>query len=215
MHLVALTGGIASGKSTVSARLAELGAVIVDADKLAREVVEPGTDALQKISDTFGADLIGPDGCLDRPALGKRVFGQPEQLQKLNAITHPAVHRLGLERITAAGEADPGAIVVYDVPLLLEASKRPYDFDFVVVVSAKEETRVKRLVELRGMSEVDARSRVGSQATEAERLAIADAVIDTNGTLDETIAQADAVWQTVRALPGIGARSATASGAGA
>ncbi|RFA09372.1 dephospho-CoA kinase [Subtercola boreus] len=212
MHLVALTGGIASGKSTVAARLAEHGAVIVDADKLAREVVEPGTEALRQLSDTFGADLIRPDGSLDRPALGKRVFGQPAQLQKLNDITHPAVHRLGLERITAAGAADPEAIVVYDVPLLLEATRRPYDFEFVIVVSAEEETRVRRLIELRGMSEVDARSRIGSQATEAERLAVADTVIDSNGTLGETRAQVDALWETLKALPGTGARSAAASG---
>ncbi|RFA14722.1 dephospho-CoA kinase [Subtercola boreus] len=202
MHLIALTGGIASGKSTVAARLAELGAVIIDADRLAREVVEPGTDALQQIGDTFGADLIQTDGTLDRPGLGKRVFGQPEQLQKLNAITHPAVHRLALARMAAAEAADPEAIVIYDVPLLVESrSKRPFDFEFAVVVSAAEETRVGRLVELRGMSEVDARSRVGSQSTEAERLAIADAVIDSNGTLGQTLAQVDALWQTLRALP--------------
>ncbi|PPF86188.1 dephospho-CoA kinase [Subtercola sp. Z020] len=214
MHLVALTGGIASGKSTVAARLAEHGAVIVDADKLAREVVEPGTDALRQIAETFGSDLLRPDGSLDRPALGQRVFGQPEQLQKLNAITHPAVHRLGMERFAEAEAADPDAIVVYDVPLLVEASDRPYDFELVVVVSADDETRVRRLVDLRGMAEQDARRRVGSQASEAERLAVADHVIDSTGTLDETLAQVDALWTTLEALPQSGARSATASGAG-
>ncbi|RFA21265.1 dephospho-CoA kinase [Subtercola boreus] len=212
MHLVALTGGIASGKSTVAARLAELGAVIIDADRLAREVVEPGTDALRHIAEAFGQEVLQPDGSLDRPALGSRVFGQPQNLQKLNDITHPAVHQLGLERIAAAEAADPDAIVVYDVPLLLEASRRPYDFELAIVVSAAEETRVRRLVEIRGMTEADARSRIASQASEAERLAIADVVIDSNGTLGQTLDQVGELWTTLTALPGTAAEAAAASG---
>lgn len=199
MHLVALTGGIASGKSTVATRLAEHGAVIIDADRLAREVVEPGTDALRQIAETFGPELVSADGSLDRPALGKLVFGHPERLLALNAITHPAVHRLTAQRIRQAEAVDPEAIVVYDVPLFVEA-KRPFEFELVAVVSASDETRVARLVDHRGMSEQDARSRVGSQAPESERLAVADVVIDSNGTLDQTLRQADDLWTRLKSL---------------
>jgi dephospho-CoA kinase len=199
--LVALTGGIASGKSTVARRLARLGAVVVDADVLAREVVEPGTPALARIAEKFGAHVIAADGSLDRAALGAIVFGDDEARRALNAITHPAVGERSRALFDAAHAADPDAVVVYDVPLLIDGhgNGRVDEFDRVIVVSADEETRARRLVELRGMDEAEARRRIASQAPEAARLAIADDVIDTTGTLEQTLAQVDALWQRLRA----------------
>ncbi|GAA0995090.1 dephospho-CoA kinase [Subtercola frigoramans] len=199
MYLIGLTGGIASGKSTVATRLAEHGAVHIDADQLAREAVEPGTDALQQISDTFGSQLILPDGTLDRPALGALVFGHPDELAKLNAIVHPAVQQLTRSHIAEAEQHDPNAIVVYDVPLLAE-SNLPHRFNLIVVVNASDETRVGRLIANRGMSRSEAHTRIASQASEAERLALADIVIDSDGTLAETLGQADALWSRLVTL---------------
>jgi dephospho-CoA kinase len=193
-----LTGGIASGKSTIARRLAEHGAVHIDADQLARTVVEPGTDGLRRIREVFGDDVIAADGGLDRPALGRRVFGHPEQLARLNAIVHPAVRALTRTLISEAARRDPDAVVVYDVPLLVEAAV-DHPFDLIVVAHADEATRLARLVDLRGMSEADAASRLGSQVGDAERLAVADVVIDTGGTLEQTLEQADALWERVRA----------------
>jgi dephospho-CoA kinase len=195
--LVALTGGIASGKSTVARRLAELGAVVVDADRVAREVVEPGTPGLARIAQEFGTDVIAPDGTLDRAALGAIVFGDGAARALLNAITHPAVGERSRALFAAALEADPDAVVVYDVPLLVNerGETRADEFDRVIVVTADEETRVRRLVELRGMDEAEARRRIASQAPESARLAIADDVIDANGTLEHTLAQVDALWE--------------------
>ena len=199
MYLIGLTGGIASGKSSVASRLAERGAVVVDADKVAREVVEPGTPALAAIADHFGAGVLTADGSLDRAALGAIVFSDPEQRLVLNGITHPAVWERTRALIAEAEARDPGAVVVYDVPLLLEGKgKRPIDFDLVVVVDASAATRLRRLVELRGLTEQEAKHRIDSQATDAERLAIADVVIDSDGALERTLAQADALWESVR-----------------
>ena len=192
MYLIGLTGGIASGKSLVSARLAQLGAVIVDADVLAREVVEPGTDGLAQIVEHFGPAVITPDGSLDRPALGAIIFSDPEQREKLNAITHPAVWRRARELFDRAAVDD---VVVYDVPLLVEGAKgRQLDFDLIVVVNASTETRLQRLMELRGMTREEAMHRLNSQASDTERLAVADVVIDNNGTIEETLEQVDALW---------------------
>jgi dephospho-CoA kinase len=201
MLLVALTGGIASGKSTVARRLAEHGAVIVDADLVARQVVEPGEPALAAIAETFGAGMIADDGSLDRAALGALVFSDPEGRLKLNAITHPAVLARSRELFAAAGEADPDAIVVYDIPLLVEAGRHD-EFDLVVVVHAATETRVARMVELRGMAREEALHRIHSQATDTDRFSIADVVIDADGSLDETLAQTDALWENLRARVG-------------
>lgn len=201
MLLVALTGGIASGKSTVARRLAEHGAVVVDADQVAREVVEPGEPALRRIAEEFGADMIAADGTLDRAALGAVVFSDPEARQRLNEITHPAVLERSRARFAEAAAADPHAIVVYDIPLLVEAG-RTDEFDLVVVVHAAAETRVSRMVELRGMTRDEAQHRLRSQATDTDRLAIADVVIDADGTLDETLAQTDALWANLRARVG-------------
>ena len=201
MLLVALTGGIASGKSFVARRLAEHGAVIVDADQVARQVVEPGEPALAAIAAEFGPGVIAADGSLDRAALGAIVFQDPEGRQRLNAITHPAVLQRSRDLFAAAGAADPHAIVVYDIPLLVEAG-RTDEFDLVVVVQAAIETRVARMIELRGMTREEAMHRIQSQATDAERLAIADVVIDADGRPEETLAQTDALWENLSARVG-------------
>jgi dephospho-CoA kinase len=198
MLLVALTGGIASGKSTVARRLEEHGAVIVDADQVARQVVEPGEPALTRIAEEFGPGVIAADGSLDRAALGAIVFSDPEGRQRLNAITHPAVLDRSRALFAAAGEADPEAIVVYDIPLLVEAG-RSDEFDLRVVVHAATETRVSRMIELRGMTREEALHRINSQATDTDRFAIADVVIDADGTLEHTLEQTDALWENLRA----------------
>jgi dephospho-CoA kinase len=198
MYLIGLTGGIASGKSTIATRLAEHGAVVIDADVLSREVVEPGTPGLAAIAARFGPDVIGPDGALDRPALGAVVFSDDQARADLNAIVHPEVKRRSHARIAEAS-ADPAAIVVYDVPLLVETG-RADEFDLVVVASAPESVRTERLVELRGLDRGEAERRIAAQATEAQRTAVADVVIDTAGTLAQTLEQVDAVWG--RALSG-------------
>jgi len=202
VHLIGLTGGIASGKSAVAQRLASHGAVVIDADALAREVVEPGTPGLAAIAERFGDGLVTADGALDRPALGAIIFADAQARLDLNAITHPLVQQRARELMAAADARDPSAVVVYDVPLLLEASAQDgyHRFEQIVVVEAEPATRIRRLVELRGMSEADAARRIASQATDAERRAIADIVIDSNGTLDQTLAQADALWEQLRAL---------------
>ena len=198
MLLVALTGGIASGKSTVARRLEEHGAVVVDADQVARQVVEPGEPALARIAEEFGAGVIAADGSLDRAALGAIVFSDPEGRQRINAITHPAVLDRSRALFAVAGEADPDAIVVYDIPLLVEAG-RSDEFDLRVVVHAATETRVRRMIDLRGMTREEALHRINSQATDTDRFAIADVVIDADGTLEHTLEQTDALWENLRA----------------
>ena len=198
MRLIGLTGGIASGKSTVAGRLASHGAVVVDADALAREVVRPGAPALAEIQHMFGDEVIGSDGGLDRAALGAIVFSDPAKRLLLNNITHPAVWRRARELFAAAEAADPAGVIVYDVPLLGEAAAdRPISFDLVVVVHTDADVRIDRLVTLRGMTPADASARLAAQATDAERLALADVVIDANGTLEDTLEQVDALWDRV------------------
>jgi len=194
--LLALTGGIASGKSTVSAMLAAHGAVVVDADAIVRDVQAAGSPVLRSIAEEFGAEVLRPDGSLDRPALGARVFGHPERLAALNALVHPAVREESARRFAAAFAEDPAAVVVYDVPLLAEARSGDA-WDLVVVVHAPAEVRTRRLVEGRGMTEDEARSRIASQASDEERLALADVVIDTDGTMDATRRQVDELWARV------------------
>lgn len=199
VYLLALTGGIASGKSLVASRLAELGAVHIDADLLARDVVEPGSPGLAEIEAEFGPDVIQGDGTLDRAALGAIIFTDPDRRAKLNAITHPRVRDLTRQRIADAVAADPDAIIVYDVPLLAEArGDAPMKFDAIVVVHADTETRIRRMVELRGMKRQEAVHRLNSQASDTERLAIADVVLDNNGTPEQLLAQVDALWAQLR-----------------
>ena len=204
MQLIGLTGGIAAGKTVVADRLAELGAVRIDADRLAREVVEPGTPALAEIARRFGPDVIAPDGSLDRPALGAVVFQDPDARRDLEAITHPAVRALSAARMAAAGEADADAVVVYDIPLLVE-SGRVDEFDRIVVVHAPREERIRRLVELRGMSPEEAERRIASQAADEDRLAVADVVVDSGVSLASTLAQTDRLWANLAG--GVGGRS--------
>lgn len=196
MYLIGLTGGIAAGKSVVARRLSELGAVHIDADLLAREVVEPGTDALATIAMEFGPEVLDGSGRLDRAALGAVVFSDREKLTALEQITHPAVKELAAKRMSEVETRDPSAVIVYDVPLLVEATALQ-SYDLVVVVSASREERIRRLVELRGMTRADAERRISSQATDEQRLAIADIVIDSNGTLEQTIEQVDRLWERV------------------
>jgi dephospho-CoA kinase len=199
VFVIALTGGIAAGKSTVARRFAEHGAVVIDADRLAREAVEPGTPGLAAIAERFGPGVIDGDGRLDRPALGAIVFADEEARLDLNGITHPAVAALLKERLAETAATDPDAIVVYDVPLLAESGgRRGGLFRFVVVVEAPAEVRVQRLIELRGMAADEAARRVAAQASDEERRALADVVIDTSGSLDETAQQTDAAWIQVR-----------------
>lgn len=194
--LLALTGGIASGKSTIAALLAGRGAVVVDADAIVREVQAPGSPVLSAIAREFGDDVLTAEGALDRPALGARVFGHPDRLAALNALVHPAVRAESQRRFDEAFARDPAAVVVYDVPLLAEA--RAGDaWDLVIVAHAPAETRVRRLIEGRGLSEADARARVGSQASDEDRLALADVVIDTSTTMDDTRSQVDDLWARI------------------
>lgn len=196
MPLVALTGGIASGKSTIARRLADRGAVVVDADAIVREVQQPGSPVLARIAAEFGDEMLAEGGALDRAALGARVFGDPEAIGRLNAIVHPAVQEESARRFAAAFAADPAAVVVYDVPLLVEA-RADDPWELVVVAHAPAEVRARRLVELRGMSEQDAAARLASQASDDARLAMADVVIDTSGTIADTLAQADELWESL------------------
>ncbi len=196
MQLIGLTGGIASGKSTVATRLAHHGAVIIDADQLARDVVEPGSHTLDAIHRRFGDSVIAPDGSLNRSALGARVFASAADRKELNKITHPAVWERARELIEAAQAHNPHAIVVYDVPLLVEGENhRANDFSLVVVTRADWQTRLDRLVRLRGMSPREATARLTAQASDVERAAVADVVINTRGTLQETHRQVDALWR--------------------
>jgi len=208
MPLIALTGGIASGKSTIATRLAEHGAVVVDADAIVRDVQQPGSPVLDEIVREFGADVIRPDGSLDRAGLGARVFGDDDAIARLNRIVHPAVRAESQRRFDEAFAADPDAVVVYDVPLLVEA-RVDDPWELIVVAHAPADVRLRRLVELRGMSETDAAARVASQVDDSARLAVADVVIDTTGTIDDTIRQVDELWAR---LPDLVARNARGSG---
>ncbi|MCX2969003.1 MULTISPECIES: dephospho-CoA kinase [Streptomyces] len=194
MLSVGLTGGIGAGKSEVARLLASYGAVVVDADRIAREVVEPGTEGHAAVVAEFGEGVLGPDGALDRPALGRIVFADDERRAALNAIVHPLVGARSAELQRAAGG---DAVVVHDVPLLTENGLAPL-YDVVVVVDASQETRLRRLTELRGMPEDEARARMAAQATRAERRAVADHVIDNDGPLEALEPQVRALWESLR-----------------
>jgi dephospho-CoA kinase len=196
VYLIGLTGGIASGKSTVARRLVEHGAVHIDADELARRVVEPGKPAYDAIVAEFGRDVLRHDGTLDRAKLGEVVFADDAARSRLNAIVHPAVRELSAKLFAKAEAEDPDAVVVYDVPLLVEASV-DHPFDLVVVTNAPRRTQVERLVEDRGFDPIQAEARVDAQVDNTARLAIADAVIDTDGSMAHTISQTDALWHRI------------------
>ena len=195
MLRIGLTGGIGAGKSTVSAAFSECGGIIVDGDVIAREVVEPGTEGLAALVDAFGEDILLPDGALNRPGLAAKAFVDDEQRAKLNSIVHPLVGRRREEIIAAVSE---DAVVVEDIPLLVETGMAPM-FPLVVVVHADEKTRVERLIK-RGMDEADARARIAAQASEEQRRAIADVLLDNSGSQGELVERARDIWYQ-RVLP--------------
>lgn len=186
-----MTGGIASGKSLAATRLRELGAVVIDADALAREVVEPGTQGLARVVDAFGPGMLGEEGRLDRAKLAAAVFGDPQQLAVLNRIIHPLVREQAAAMATAAPQ---GAVVVQDIPLLVESGQGPA-FHLVIVVDAPDDVRVRRMIEHRQMSEQEAVARMAAQASREVRLAAADVVLDNSGTPEALLQQVDRLWQ--------------------
>lgn len=200
MILVGLTGGIGSGKSTVASGLARRGAEVVDADAIAREIVEPGGPAYRPVVDRFGPGVVGPDGRLDRPALAAVVFSDPGALADLNRLTHPVIARVMAERTAAAAErAD---VVVLDIPLLDVATRDRFSFAAIVVVDTPEDLAVERLVAHRGFSEADARARIANQIGRERRRELADMVIDNSGDRDALEAEVDRVWAWLEVLGG-------------
>ena len=191
MWKIGVTGGIGSGKSTVSQRLQDLGAVIIDADKVAREIVEPGQPALEELDAAF-AGVLNEDGTLNRAELARQAFATPEATEKLNSITHPRI-RERTNALFAQAEQAGEDVVVYDMPLLIENGETSR-VDHVLVVDAPDEVRVRRLVESRGLDESDAKARIKAQIDRDSRLAAADTVMDNGGTVDELLAQVDRFW---------------------
>ena len=193
MQRIGLTGGIAAGKSVAARRLAELGAVVVDSDALAREAVAVGSPGLAAVVEAFGEAVLDADGALDRAALAALVFTDDERRRTLEGIVHPVVRRLAAEREAAAATADPGAVVVHDIPLLVETGQAE-SFHLVVVVHAPALLRVERLVRLRGMQRAQAEARIGAQTSDEARLAAADVVLDGSGSDADLRAQVDDLW---------------------
>jgi dephospho-CoA kinase len=191
---VGLTGGIGSGKSEVSRRLAAHGAVIIDADVAARAVVAPGTPGLSRVAEAFGVGVLGPDGALDRERLGAIVFRDPDSRATLNAIVHPLVGEwMRAAERAAVAASDGHVIIVHDVPLLAE-NRRAGDFDLVIVVDVPPELQLERLVSQRGMAPDQARGRMAAQASREQRLAVADLVIDNSGSLADLDRRVAGVW---------------------
>ncbi|WP_320416858.1 dephospho-CoA kinase [Arthrobacter jinronghuae] len=202
MLKVGLTGGIAAGKSLVARTLVQCGAVLVDADALAREVVEPGTEGLAAVVEAFGPRILAADGSLDRPALAAVVFGDEERRAVLNGIIHPLVRARAAQ---LAAEAPPDGILVQDIPLLVETGQAG-NFDFVLVVEAPEDVRLERMVRMRGMDPEAARARIAAQATPEQRAEAADVVLHNTGTPEELVAAVRRLWET-RLVPLNEARS--------
>lgn len=191
MITIGLTGGIGSGKSTVSSRLAELGAFIVDADLVAREIVEPGQPALAELAEAFDG-VLNPDGTLNRAELARQAFATPEATEKLNAITHPRISAR-TEELFKQGRESGAQVLVYDMPLLIENGEVD-KVDHVLVVDAPDELRIDRLVQHRGLDEDDARRRIAAQIDRATRLNVADTVLDNSGTVEQLLEQVDDFW---------------------
>jgi dephospho-CoA kinase len=193
--LVGLTGGIGSGKSTVSASLAARGAVVIDADAITRALQQPGQPVFDAMVEAFGPGIVASDGTLDRPAVAAIVFNDPDARKRLEALVHPAV---GAEMVRLLGaHAGTDRIVIYDVPLLVESGKKGYGF--VIVVDVDPEVAVQRLVAHRGFDEADARARIANQVSRAERCAVADVVVDNSGTLADLEPQLDRLWAALLA----------------
>ena len=196
MKKVGLTGGIGSGKSTVARMLGSAGFAVVDADQIAREIMEPGSPVLDEVAAEFGADLIGDDGALNRGELARRAFATTEDTKRLNEITHPAIRAESERRFDAAEEAGEQA-VIYDMPLLVDLGLDK-DMDLTVVVDVDKDERIRRLVAKRGLDEADARARMAQQIADEDRLAAADVVIDNNGPLDALDAQVAALVEKIK-----------------
>lgn len=196
MLSVGLTGGIGSGKSTVARALEERGAVIVDADVIAREVVAPGTPGLAAVVESFGPEVLDDDGALDRPALARVVFADPAARERLERITHPLV---GQESARRAAEAGPGAVVVHDVPLIVEKGLADR-YDLVVVVGADQDVRLARLLSDRGMAREEALARINAQADDDERRAVADVWLDNSGSLEQLVPAVDRLWTRLQGM---------------
>lgn len=194
MRMVGLTGGIGAGKSAVASRLAALGAVIVDADRLAREVVEPGTEGLARVVATFGDEVLTAEGALDRAALARVVFADDAARQRLEQITHPLVRRKTAELVASAPD---DAVVVNDVPLIVEKNMAGL-YELVIVVFAALETRLDRLTRMRGMTRDDAMARIARQATDEQRRAVADIAIDNDGTPEDLDRAVAAAWARIQ-----------------
>lgn len=198
--LVALSGGIGSGKSSVSALLAEKGAVIIDADAVAKELQEPGAEVFIKMVERFGDEIVGPDGRLDRPKIAEIVFNDKQALKDLNKIAHPTVRRVMADR--ADDQAQTDKVVVVDTPLLDESTNTRRDWDGVIIVDLPPELAVERLIAHRGFNESDAWARINNQQTREERLEGADFVVDNSGTPDDLPAKVDELWALIAQLPG-------------
>jgi dephospho-CoA kinase len=191
--LIALTGGIGSGKSTVARRWVELGATEIDADVLAREVVKPGTLGLEQVVQAFGQGVLAADGSLDRAALAKVAFSSEEKRKQLEGILHPLIQDLALSKVS-----EQSGVIVYTIPLFVESNSK-LSFDRVVAISCDEQVRVQRLVSSRGMTEPEAISRISAQASDQQREGVADIVIDSNCSMEELIAKADLVFRSFEA----------------
>jgi dephospho-CoA kinase len=188
---IGLTGGIGAGKSVVAARLGELGALVIDADRIAREVVEPGTSGLAAVVETFGESILTADGSLDRAALGRIVFADGQRRRQLDDLLHPLIARRTDELVR---RAEPGVVLVHDVPLLVEKGMAA-GYDLVIVVHAPQEERVRRLVRDRGMAPQEARARIDSQADDERRRAVADVWLENTGSIERLRAGVDALWR--------------------
>jgi dephospho-CoA kinase len=197
MLRVGLTGGIGSGKSEVASRLAALGAVVIDADRLAREAVAPGSDGLAEVVAAFGPTVCRADGTLDREGLGRLVFADEAARRRLEAIIHPRVRAAAAELEDAARAGDPAVVVVHDIPLLVETGQADA-FDLVLVVDVPVEVQVRRLTEQRGMPAEEAKQRIASQASREDRLAVATVVVDNSGSLDDLDHRLDQVWEQLQ-----------------
>jgi len=196
MFLIGLTGGIAAGKSTVAKRWVEHGATEIDADSLARDVVQPGSDGLRQVVQAFGESIIEDSGELNRKALAKLIFESDEKRLLLNSILHPLIRQLAAEQLK---KFDDNAIVIYNVPLLVEAEV-DHDFNLVVTVEAPEDEQVKRLVQTRGLSELEAKRRIAAQAQPIERAARADRILNSNQDINLLLRDADSLWREIVTL---------------
>ena len=197
--LIGLTGGIGSGKSTVSALLAEKGGVIIDADAITRELQQPGQPVFDAMVERFGKEILADDGTLDRARVAEIVFNDAAAKKDLEQIVHPAVGAEMLKLMEAEAKTDH--VVVYDVPLLVEAARRAMDFKGVIVVDIDPDVAVRRVIEQRGMDEADVRARIANQASREERRAVADQVIDNSGTRDDLRRRVNEVWAWIQTLP--------------